>query len=216
MAYTKEKSLPKFQLADEGVEDAFTLWGEYGKPAPLDTEGRPYQFPIKTGQLKATNGQYFQMNDIKFMKKDTFKELFPGLQKNIKYVRNILIDNVPSKYSFGTMSNEQINQIIANAKSMGQNPLSLILSQKFNPTASPRDMYKVVVLGQSAGTPQVVQGNLLQDIKPVQILMESEKAFLATVKAFPSKLDAVVFNKIAEGNKISPIRAAELFKIYSQ
>ena len=102
------------------------------------------------------------INDIKFMKQDLFKQRYPTLRKNTQYTREIIVyddavQQPPTQYLFGfkKTANDDLNKAIQNSKNLGINPLEVLY--KLRRTGQGINTVYAIVALERIGLPVNVQ-----------------------------------------------------------
>jgi len=230
----------EFNLQSEDVFEDFAIWSSYDKKGQdiKDVDGNSYEFPIKDGTLKGTDGQVRDIELLKKMPNMIFKRLYPDLTKNTKYLRPIYYAGVECFGRFSMTSNRLLTAMIETIKQSGGDPLKAIFKQTFDSKARPQNMYNIQVVGKvgevpnqpplsTAATapqtpmttetvaPPVPKVNIdVPEVKDVS-LNAIEQALLDALKKV-DKLDEEKFTAVCNNNAITDgTRIKELFVIYN-
>lgn len=218
--FYKEKSF-EFQLANYDCEREFTIWKVYGHTADVinpDTK-EPYSFPIRVGSdLKGTDGQIRQVGDtLLFMKLPEFQKLYPNMAKSTRYVRQVIVKGELFLYRFSKSSNDEIEKNIAILKGVGKDPLHVMFKQDFDKRRAPREMYRILVVGQGqerspAHSNVAVNTNAIDVPKSQGLLLdEKEQAVYNAIINLSITVPKEKFIKVLSDNKIATARAEQIY-----
>jgi len=235
--YYKEKNF-QFKLANYEIIEEFNIWKAFNnKEDVLNPEtNEPYKFPIREGSdLKGTDGVVRKVgDDLKYMKRVDFEKCYPGMAKQTKWIREVLINNELFLYRFSKTVNDEIEKTIAMCKGVGKDPLQLTYDQNFDRGRPPVSMYKLTIVGETTPTAQQVQQTQTAQLTDEQkksiadttsqvgksvnnkseqalILDETEQAVYNAVKNLPVKLEQTKFVKTFTDNKVADARAKQIY-----
>jgi len=212
----KEKTFV-FKLKNLVVQEEYVLWKAWDKRNEEITDYSPTQqvmkFPLREGdQLVGSDGKVYLVEDTKWMKTAVFKQIFPKLNRQTKYIRTVLVGGLEYKYRFGSTVNNAINSLIG--LNQGMLPQTY-LKQTFFPNEAPSKMYQLTAISvedakaweklalpttvEQTGAPKS-QSSIEKEQIEVQLgkkseLTEFEQQFLDNLKALPNKLEEQKFVK---------------------
>lgn len=141
-----------FQLLNLECKEDFSLWDDTNKRYVRQLEG------------------VANMNDIKFMKQDLFKQKYSSMRKSTQYVRDIVVydSNTPTQYLFGfkKTANDDLNKAIANDLNLGGDPRTILF--RLRKTGQGKATTYAIIGEQRIGLPQNVQLPSLQSPSQIQ------------------------------------------------
>lgn len=201
----KEKNMV-FRLSTLDVNTDFSIWKAWDKRSEeiKDKDGNVMKFPIKQGQLTDIDGKVYEVADIKFIPNKDFKEKFPNLSRNFRFIRNVIIDKKEYAYGFTKTSNSKILELLDMAKMSKQDPLSCEFKQEFNNDKSPAEKYSLKIT--KMGLPK-------EEVEKSEDGNGREKEIMEAIKSVhQDSADETRFVEIMKQNGITEERAKVIYK----
>ena len=129
--FYKEKNMV-FQLVNLEKLESFVIWPKWGLNPENDEELKNYDFPIKSGELMGKDSKVRSVDELKYFKKAEFDIQYPKLQKQTRYIRQIIVGGEPYAYSFTIISDNELEKMLQLLKSTGKDPLTCTFKQTYH------------------------------------------------------------------------------------
>jgi len=142
-----------FSLIDEKVTEDFSLWDNTAK-----------QF-IRNGTVIANDDTVYNVEDLRGMPKSDFNRLFIAPKdregyhtyaKSFKYKRDVIVKGNQYTWGMPYSVNEKLKELMAMARSMGSNPLTISYKLGFSGSGLGKKYHLEAVVPEGVTQPVVV------------------------------------------------------------
>jgi len=153
----KGKTEGVFKIQNTNGKDSYSVWDNNNK-----------RF-LRDGNMTDSEGNEYNVQDTKFIKRDDFIKLFPHMNKNNKVRWEVIVDGEVLTWEAPRSVDQGLSGCIANVIAMGQNPQ--LVEYKWSKTGQGLQTRYTVVLAGGESTPADAPNIIGEE----EIIIPSEK-----------------------------------------